>query len=188
MKNSNSISKILDASSKIDDYQFIINYDQQEIDNPDMYHHLKINYLHRLNFILDRVAKLMPIPENVNIGDFACGQGNISLSLAEMGYDVAAIDINKKFIEYSKMKYEKGNVEWIVSEIDKLVYKEDIFDVAVAGEVIEHCAYPEEIIISILKFVKPGGFLIITTPNGNYFNSNLPTFSELSQKQLRKKF
>jgi hypothetical protein len=61
MKNSYSISKILEASSKIDEYQFIINYDQQEIDNQDIYHHLKINYLDRLNFILDRIAKLMPI-------------------------------------------------------------------------------------------------------------------------------
>ena len=86
------------------------------------------------------------------------------------------------------MKYERGNVEWIVSEIDKLVYKENVFDIAVAGEVIEHCAYPEEIVSNILKYVKPGGFLILTTPNGNYLNSHLPTFRQLSQKTLRKQF
>jgi len=95
---------------------------------------------------------------------------------------------NRPFIEYSKKKYERGTIEWIVSNVDNLNFPEGALDVAIAGELIEHCAYPEEIVEKIMRYVRPGGLLILTTPNGARIKAGLPTFSQVLSKETRKLF
>ncbi len=183
MKNAYDLEKVLDPK-----YQKILSFDKQEVDNPDRYSNARLNYYDRLNVIIQIVSSRLKNSQNVKIGDFAAAQGNAGLLLSELGYEVLLIDINEMFISYSKEKYEKGKVSWIVSNIEDLDIAKESLDVAIAGELIEHCAYPEDILQQILTFVRPGGLLLITTPNGASLRSNLPSFSELSEKELRKKF
>lgn len=183
MKNSYDLEGQIDAK-----YQMLLNYDKREIDNPDKYQPCGFYYLDKLKTVISIIKREFPAPDQVRIGDFACAQGNISLILAESGYEMSAIDINPTFIEYSKMKYEKGKIEWIVGSIESLNFPAEILDVAIAGELLEHCAYPEEIMEKILGFVRPGGLLILTTPNGSKCKTSLPTFKQVSSKEQRKMF
>ena len=148
MKNSHILQKELSF-----EYHTIMECDLIEIDNVDLHNPIRLNYLDRLRLCLNIIQSKFPDPKDISIGDFACAQGNIGLSLAELGYNVFAVDINPVFINYSKKKYEKGNIQWIVSEISDLTIKPDSLDVVIIGELIEHCAYPEEIIKKILEFV-----------------------------------
>lgn len=141
-----------------------------------------------MNGIIAIVRKAFMSPAEVKIGDFGAAQGNMSLLLAEAGYKVCAFDINPSFIAYSKKKYEKGDIEWLDGNIETLDFPLDSLDVAIAGEIIEHCAYPEDILAKILTFVKPEGILIITTPNGSRILNRLPTFQQVSDKDERKVF
>ncbi len=188
MKNSYDIEKSLDTLK----YQEILKYDKLEIDNPDKRHPLRLMYLDRIWTIVNIVKRLFPAPKGISIGDFACAQANVGLILAEVGYKIYAVDINPVFIEYAKMKYEKGNIEWIVSNILDLELPADSLDCAIIGELIEHCAYPEELVEKILEWIRPNGYLILTTPNGSMFMrkfiSKLPTFSQVLKKEKRNKF
>jgi len=58
------------------------------------------------------------------------------------------------------------------------------------GELIEHCAYPEKIIEKILEHIRPGGLLILTTPNGARarIKAKLPTFKEVLIREQREIF
>ena len=56
------------------------------------------------------------------------------------------------------------------------------FDVAVWGEMIEHAAYPERILAEIRRVLKPQGWLILSTPNGERFRTGLPTFSQVKDR------
>jgi 2-polyprenyl-6-hydroxyphenyl methylase/3-demethylubiquinone-9 3-methyltransferase len=47
------------------------------------------------------------IPNNGRIIDIAAGQGNFSLSLAEMGYNVTWNDLRTELSEYVRKKYER---------------------------------------------------------------------------------
>jgi len=183
MKNSFEIAETLDEK-----YHKILSYDHIQIDNPDLYHHLRLGYLDRINMIISLITKLYPNMGDIKIGDFACGQGNLSLMLAEMGAKVTAVDIEKIFIEYAKKKYEKGVVDWIGCNIEDLDLPGNMFDVAIAGEIIEHCAYPEDMVERVLNYIRPGGSLVVTTPNGDYLRNHLPTFNEVRSKNLRRKF
>jgi 2-polyprenyl-3-methyl-5-hydroxy-6-metoxy-1,4-benzoquinol methylase len=181
MKNSYDLERQIDAK-----YQSILDYDKKEIDNPDKYHPSRLHYLDRIRTILSIVQRKFPVPDQVKIGDFACAQGNVALLLAEIGYKVVAIDINNTYIEYSKKKYEKGDISWMVGNVDNLGLSQNSFDIAIVGELIEHCAYPEEIIEKVLSCVKPGGYLILTTPNGALIKTKLPTFRQVRAKEARR--
>jgi SAM-dependent methyltransferase len=189
IRNSYFIKKELNFQySSIADCRNVMDSDMQEIDNPDKHAPSRLNYLDRLKLIIMTIQTFFPNPKNILVGDFACCQGNIGLCLAELGYNVWAIDINPVFVEYSKKKYEKGNIQWIVSEISTLEMTSSSLDIAIAGEVIEHCAYPEQLIKEILKFVRVGGYLLLTTPNGSKIINRLPTFTDVQNKSKRKKF
>ncbi|MBF0288822.1 MAG: methyltransferase domain-containing protein [SAR324 cluster bacterium] len=178
-------AQILQATLE-EKYKQLLQYDKREIDNPDLHDNVRVNYWNRLNLIISTVQKYFKNPGNVQIGDFACAQGNASLLLAELGYIVFAIDINESFISYAKHKYEKGQITWIVSNIEELDLPKESLDMAIAGELVEHCAHPDEILSKIMSFLRPGGLLIITTPNGSSLKNNRPTFSQFSKKSSRK--
>jgi len=176
----NVFSLKLGSNSK---YNLIAEFDKTEIDNPNAYSLSKINYRNRINKVISIIEKRFKPSQNIKIADFGCAQGNISLMLAEMGYKVFAIDIREDFLEYSKLKYEKGDIEWIVLNIEDCEFDEKFFDVIVMGELVEHCAFPERIIDKVFKFLKKNGLLILTTPNGQHIrNKSLATFSSLSKK------
>lgn len=113
------------------------------------------------------------------IADFACAQGNFSLLLAEQGYDVTAIDIHPEFIKYATKKHTQGNFHPIQANLMEFRNQEG-FDCILAGEIIEHVAFPKQLINSISSNLKPGGICIITTPNGSDYSSNLPTFEQVT--------
>ncbi len=183
MKNSYDLEKQIDAR-----YQRILGYDKRQIDNPDWHHQARLDYLDRIKTLISIIKRRFPVPDQIRIGDFACAQGNMCLILAEMGYKTFGIDINSTYIEYSKLKHEKGDIEWIVGSVDNLDFPEGMLDLAIAGELIEHCAYPEEIIKKIFRYIRPDGLLIITTPNGSRIMNRLPTFKKILSREARKKF
>jgi len=180
MKNSNLLHS---ASKKITK---IIEFDKMEIDNPVYYHPQKLAYMDRINYIINYIKKIY-IPTNTRIAEFGCAQANMSLLLAQEGYETYAIDIEKEFLEYSKLKYEYGKITWILSNVEELSLEKK-FDVIILGEVIEHCAYPEEIIKNITDFLKVNGVLIITTPNGSRIRTKLKTFTHFKEPAKRKEF
>lgn len=54
------------------------------------------------------------------------------------------------------------------------------FDLVMACEVLEHVAYGDQLINHLKQFLSPGGSLLLTTPNGSYFRSQLPTYSQIT--------
>lgn len=169
-------------------YAKIVAYDEAEIDNPEKYLPSRMLYMHRIEKVVSWISKKFQNLEGVQVAEIGCAQGNMSLKLAEKGFKVFAVDIDEKFLEYGKLKYEKGDITWVRANIEELNIPKESIDVAIMGEIIEHCAYPEDVIAKTLEFVKPGGYVFITTPNGSRVKTGLPTFGQFSAKEDRKKF
>jgi len=164
-------------------YEKVMSFDLLEVDNYDEKSPIRLSYFDRINKIISEIQTIFPNKEEIRIGEFGCAQGNISLMLAEIGYTTFAFDINKIFLEYSKMKYENGEIQWILANIDDLPVKKETFDVIILGEVIEHWTYPEDIIVKIFTSLHPGGIIIVTTPNGSKIGNKLPTFRQIITRE-----
>jgi len=152
-------------------YAFDLQEIYGQIKNFGYYYH----YLNRLNCTIKMVEKYSN--KGKKILDVAAAQGNFSLKLAEKGYDVTWNDIREDLIDYVKMKLEFGKLNFVPGNIFDLRFK-DKFDVVLSCEIIEHVSHPDLFLKKIGSFVKKEGYIILTTPNRDYFQCNLPKYSE----------
>lgn len=133
------------------------------------------SYFIRLEAVIDLVRRHST---GIRILDVACAQGNFALLLAEAGFDVTALDLSEEFLAYAKKKYSHGKIEFIHANIMDYTAPAS-FDTIICGEVIEHVAYPKDLLAAAARNLKAGGHLVLTTPNGEEWGSPLRTYSEI---------
>ena len=132
-------------------------------------------YANRSKHTFEMIQKVAP--HGAKILDVAAAQGNFSLKLAEMGYEVTWNDLREELVDYVKLKYERGIVHYKPGNAFELKF-DGQFDVVLITEIIEHVAHPDQFLQAVAVLVKPGGYIVMTTPNGGYFLNKLPKFSE----------
>lgn len=136
-----------------------------------MYDQRRKRVLDALSSIASPGAKLL---------DLAAAQGNYTLAATAMGYRVTWNDLRADLVDYVKLKSPlAAQVEFVPGNIFDLGDRfASAFDVALALEVVEHVAHPDQFLAQLATVVKPGGHLVISTPNGGYFLNRLPRFSD----------
>jgi 2-polyprenyl-3-methyl-5-hydroxy-6-metoxy-1,4-benzoquinol methylase len=157
-----------------DDVQAVYRHDIQEIWDPAIARHIWNQYHNQVDIYLN-LAEGRGALEILDIG---CAQGTLALLLAERGHRVWALDIRQRFLEYAASRHEAGDVQFICGNAME-VELVDRFDLIFANQIVEHLVYPLELTRRMVGWLKPGGRLVVTTPNADYVKSGLPSFSEL---------
>jgi len=111
--------------------------------------------------------------------DLAAAQGNYTLWLAERGYDVTWNDLRGDLEGYVRLKQERGTIRYAPGNAFDLRFEEP-FDLVLIMEIIEHVAHPDEFLAQVARLTRPGGHVLLSTPNGAYFLSDRPRFSDTS--------
>jgi len=150
-------------------------YDLQEVFGELLHRGYSYAYGRRFQKTLRMIRRSAAPPARVL--DIAAAQGNITLTLAEMGYHVTWNDLRADLEDYVRLKYERGEVQFKPGNAFELGFASE-FDIVVITEIIEHVAHPDEFLRKVSRLVKPGGHVVMTTPNGGYFLNRLPRFSE----------
>ena len=153
-------------------------YDLQEMYGEVSHRGYAYAYQSRRRTTLDLVTSVLP--PGTRILDVAAAQGNFSLTLAEMGYDVTWNDLRADLAGYVQIKHERGTVHYAPGNVFELEFDRP-FDGVLITEVIEHVAHPDEFLRKTARLVRPGGYVVMTTPNGRYFRNTLPKFSECQE-------
>lgn len=91
--------------------------------------------------------------------DMGAGQGALSARLKEAGLDVEACDQNPELFQVPGVQC-RG-----IDQSGRLPYDDAVFDLAVAVEVMEHIDGHRDFFSEAARVLKPGGLLLITTPN-----------------------
>ena len=157
--------------------QALYRHDMQEIWDRRLARHIWNQYHNQLDYYL-RIAG----PEPQDVLDVGCAQGTLALLLAERGHRVTAVDLRPAFLDYAQSRYTKGDIRFIAAN----VLENDIpgeYDLIFANQIIEHLVYPDVLLARLRERLRPGGRLVVTTPNGRYLKSSLPSFSELGDAQ-----
>jgi 2-polyprenyl-3-methyl-5-hydroxy-6-metoxy-1,4-benzoquinol methylase len=131
---------------------------------PEYYKNLLIKAdLNLHDQIAEKVKK--EIHSGGKVLDFGAGEGALSERLSDLGYKVTAADKDEENFKCRNAIFTKVNFD-NSEEILKFVEKyEGQFDVVLGVEVIEHVQDQWQYVRQLMKMAKPGGLVLITTPN-----------------------
>lgn len=106
-----------------------------------------------------------------NVLDIGCHLGFFSRILAENGKEVVGIDVLESSINIAKTFNQVKGVEYKCGDIFNLKFRDNEFDSIVFLETIEHVQEPVKFLREFFRILKPGGNLVISTPNSvSYIN------------------
>ncbi len=107
--------------------------------------------------------------EGKNVLDFGCGSGYGSDLLSEQAKSVIGVDVNKDAIAYCSETFKSANLSFeLVTPDFKLRFESGSFDLITSFQVIEHIKDTKAYLSELKRVLKPGGILMITTPNRKY--------------------
>ncbi|HEV3193363.1 MAG TPA: class I SAM-dependent methyltransferase, partial [Polyangiaceae bacterium] len=95
--------------------------------------------------------------------DVACGTGYGSRLLARCAR-VSGVDRNQDAVETARSRTAG---RFLVADVPPIPFADDAFDFVVSFETIEHIPNDVEFIGEIRRVLRPGGTLLISTPNGD---------------------
>ena len=114
----------------------------------------------RGQLILDLIAELgLSRPRILDLG---CGTGWLTPRLAELG-EAVGVDLSDEAIAMARIQHPE--VPYHAGDLFETPIPGSPFDVVVSQEVIAHVADQTEYLRRISGLLKPGGYLVITTPN-----------------------
>ena len=100
--------------------------------------------------------------------DAPCGDGAISHLARSLGFQVWACDIDPSALA------DRHGVQFQVVDLNRdLPYADGAFDVVLSIEGIEHLEHPGHCVQEFARVLKPGGTLVLSTPNVNNIQSRL---------------
>jgi len=125
--------------------------------------------------MLEYINKFYPIKKGrgKKLIEFGCATGAAANLLADYGFNVSSTDVSKYAVNLAARNY--SDIKFSVHDMQKQFTKERNFDVACAFDVVEHLKDPEMALRNTYKVLKPGGAIILTTPNDYKHMSNDPT-------------
>jgi len=97
--------------------------------------------------------------------DLGCGIGGIVPYISACRKYIG-IDLSKEAIKKASCKYgNKPGFSFIVMDAQNLNFSDCTFDLVIANEVIEHVPDIERTLEEAFRVLKPGGYILITSPN-----------------------
>ena len=119
----------------------------------------------RIDWMVDQVMG----PRVLDVG---CSEGVLEILLARRGIEVTGVDIDADALRLARslLKKEPNEVAGRVRLIEVDFIRSELgvpaFDTVVMGEIVEHVDNPGALLDQSMRFLRPGGRVVITTPFG----------------------
>ncbi|WP_051691688.1 class I SAM-dependent methyltransferase [Pedobacter borealis] len=116
-----------------------------------------VEHLHRYSMLINLVKDKIVL-------DIASGEGYGSHLLSNTASFVYGVDIDNESVKHANAKYAKKNLTYRQGSASQIPIENFTIDVVVSFETLEHHDQHEEMLTEIKRILKPGGLLIMSTP------------------------
>jgi ubiquinone/menaquinone biosynthesis C-methylase UbiE len=116
-----------------------------------------IEHLHRYAFAREYI-------EGKDVLDIACGEGYGSHMMSTIAANVVGVDISPEVIAHARNRYG-DKVTFSVGSCTDIPLSNASFDVVVSFETLEHLAGHEQMLKEVKRVLRPGGVLILSSPD-----------------------
>jgi ubiquinone/menaquinone biosynthesis C-methylase UbiE len=121
-----------------------------------------------------RLKKCVRLMESLSPGkllDIGCSNGDWGLYWQARGWQPAGVDIDREHLAIGK---ERGvDARYCDLNSQPIPFESETFDLVFAGEVIEHMVDTDGFLRELNRCCKPGGHLLLTTPNLASFENRI---------------
>jgi 2-polyprenyl-3-methyl-5-hydroxy-6-metoxy-1,4-benzoquinol methylase len=100
--------------------------------------------------------------KDTSILDIGCAQGFFLFEASKAGYITKGVELSRDAARYAK---EEFGLDVEIGPFEELQFPENHFDVVTLWQVLEHLSYPLVVLKEVNRILKPGGLLIVSTPN-----------------------
>ncbi|PTE16378.1 methyltransferase domain-containing protein [Pseudogemmobacter blasticus] len=138
---------------------------------------IALEHEHRYRFCLDFVS-------GRRVLDIACGEGFGSAMIAEHAEKVWGVDIDRQAVSHAVARYSHDNLQYLVGSCSNIPLPDASVDVVVSFETIEHHDNHDGMMNEILRVMRPGGVLIISSPDKRVYSDERGFRNEFHVKEL----
>jgi len=122
----------------------------------------------RIRLMARLALERFPAAEGRRAMEVGCASGFVAYLFRLLGFEVSAIDAYED--EKRDELFRKGGVAYQATNLNAVdplsEFPQESFDLILLGEVFEHILnQPAGLLRSIFRLLRPGGLLILTTPN-----------------------
>lgn len=110
---------------------------------------------------LDFSIMYLPFQRNGRLLDVGCGNGQAMQTMAELGWQVQGVDFDTKAVQIARNK----GLEVRLGGLEAQAYPSNFFDAITMSHLIEHVHDPVSLLTECWRILKPGGRVVIVTPN-----------------------
>lgn len=151
-----------------------LDIDSPYIEGDTKFHNFKRRMTYRLPFKLIRkyLKKNRPTSTHIDILEIGVGSGYFAKFFLEQykTSNYTGLEFDPRLIDVTKQKVPHANL--VQGNAEEFSLDQE-FDMVVSFQVLEHLYNPEAMIQNICDHLKPGGLLVVTTPNLNGFGASL---------------
>jgi len=149
---------------------------------PEVAGQIAFEHLHRYHYAARFCA-------GKQVLDVACGEGYGSQILSGVAASVIGVDIAAETVEHARGRYGSDRLRFVEASAALLPLEDASVDVVVSFETIEHHDQHEEMLSEIRRVLRPGGLLVMSSPNKQYYTiepgySNPYHVKELFREEL----
>jgi SAM-dependent methyltransferase len=110
------------------------------------------------------IIREMDLPEGSSVLEFGPGWGNTTLNLAQMGYQVTAVEVDESFTELIRDRARRLEVPLDVVHADMATFESNKqYDAVLFFECFHHCADHLGLLERLPRLVAPDGILVFAS-------------------------
>lgn len=126
----------------------------------------------QLGACYERLVRQGLLPVEGTIVDAGCGTGQISLTLAELGYEVRGYDVSATMVKIAQAKCRaEWKASYAVADVRSLPELDGACDAVVLSKLLQHVEDWQSACREFLRVLRPGGCLIELNDRGAFGNS-----------------